>query len=551
MSQPSLSAAVTAAGRLLRAQPGRILPAYLFASAVGAVARTPVLAGLGVAAAVVAGTARVEPILRAAAAAQRADGTPDSLPPAAADSVESLATPEVVLPVVVGVLLALLVGLLVRPAATAVTQTTVWAALDAHDDPLASGVRGAGRWRTFLGVLLVRSLLVIGLVGVPAVAAAALGVVNPALGVLGGVLVLAGAVVLLVVSAALAFVGPAVVVDRLGTLDAIRASVRFARRHPGSWLAFVGVAGGAYLVAGTVAGVAATVGVGRLGGALLPFVVAPVVDTVATGLYAGVNAPDERRAAREERSVTSDETTRAVSEPLPKSAPDDTGFQFVTRPGESAVSRGARGPTVGPITPRRTGLARFVAVCRDGIGAVAGAVARHPVAVLGGFVTFAVGMLVGWRATAPFGIRFDPPADAGAVFGAFPVDVFVNIAINNWLVAVSGSYGGVAFALPTVAAAVFNGVLVGALAGVFDPRAFLALVGPHGVIEIPALAVAWGVGLHLGRVGWRGLRGQTDAAGVARELRVAARVLVGIAVLLVVAAAVEAFLTPLIAERVV
>ncbi|PSQ04998.1 hypothetical protein BRC97_10285 [Halobacteriales archaeon QS_6_71_20] len=84
----------------------------------------------------------------------------------------------------------------------------------------------------------------------------------------------------------------------------------------------------------------------------------------------------------------------------------------------------------------------------------------------------------------------------------------------------------------------------------FDPTAFLALVAPHGVLELPTIAVAGGLGLHLGAVGWRGLCGRTDAATVAGELERAAYVLVGVGVLLVVAAAVEAFLTPRVAAAV-
>jgi uncharacterized membrane protein SpoIIM required for sporulation len=67
---------------------------------------------------------------------------------------------------------------------------------------------------------------------------------------------------------------------------------------------------------------------------------------------------------------------------------------------------------------------------------------------------------------------------------------------------------------------------------------------------VPALAVAGGLGLHLGRVGLRALRGRTDAEAVADELVRAWRVLVGLAFVFVLAAFVEAFITPLVAGRV-
>ncbi len=111
-------------------------------------------------------------------------------------------------------------------------------------------------------------------------------------------------------------------------------------------------------------------------------------------------------------------------------------------------------------------------------------------------------------------------------------------------------YSGLAFGVPAAVSAAFNGAVVGALAGAFELRALVALVAPHGVIEIPVLAVTWGLGLHLAGVGWRAVRGETDAGSVADRLHETAHVLGGAAVLLVVAALVEAFLTPEIAALV-
>jgi uncharacterized membrane protein SpoIIM required for sporulation len=89
---------------------------------------------------------------------------------------------------------------------------------------------------------------------------------------------------------------------------------------------------------------------------------------------------------------------------------------------------------------------------------------------------------------------------------------------------------------------------VGAVGGVFEPVAFLALVAPHGVIEIPSIVVGGAVGLRLGFVGVGALRGRRDDGEVARAIRHAYRVLLGLVPLFVVAALVEAFLTPAIAS---
>ncbi|MFC7135767.1 stage II sporulation protein M [Halobaculum litoreum] len=125
------------------------------------------------------------------------------------------------------------------------------------------------------------------------------------------------------------------------------------------------------------------------------------------------------------------------------------------------------------------------------------------------------GIAVGYATTAPYGVTAEGPADVAGVFGAVAVGPFVTIAANNWVVSAGLAYGGLAFGLPAVSGLAFNGVLVGALAGVFDRTAFLALVAPHGVLELPVIAVAGGLGLHLGGVGWRAVRGETDAERVA------------------------------------
>ncbi|MFC6795032.1 stage II sporulation protein M [Halobaculum halobium] len=158
-----------------------------------------------------------------------------------------------------------------------------------------------------------------------------------------------------------------------------------------------------------------------------------------------------------------------------------------------------------------------------------------------------VGIAAGYATTAPYGVTASGPEDVAGVFGTVPVGPFVTIAANNWLVSAGLAYGGIAFGVPAVSGLLFNGVLVGALAGVFDRLAFLALVAPHGVLELPVIAVAGGLGLHLGGVGWRAVRGRTNPDEVATALERAARVLVGIGILLIVAAAIEAFVTPRVA----
>ncbi|WP_284012859.1 stage II sporulation protein M [Halobaculum litoreum] len=290
-------------------------------------------------------------------------------------------------------------------------------------------------------------------------------------------------------------------------MGAIRASLGFVRRHPAHAVGFALVALGGYVAAVVAVALANAAGAGSLGGIVLPLVVAPFLDAAATALYAGV-----------------DGTTSAGS-----GAGSGSGSGSAERRPATARVRAGLG----------LGWRELVGFCRGHAPAVA--------AALGVLVA---GIAVGYATTAPYGVTAEGPADVAGVFGAVAVGPFVTIAANNWVVSAGLAYGGLAFGLPAVSGLAFNGVLVGALAGVFDRTAFLALVAPHGVLELPVIAVAGGLGLHLGGVGWRAVRGETDAERVAGELERAAWVLVGIGVLLVVAAAIEAFLTPRIAAAV-
>jgi uncharacterized membrane protein SpoIIM required for sporulation len=151
---------------------------------------------------------------------------------------------------------------------------------------------------------------------------------------------------------------------------------------------------------------------------------------------------------------------------------------------------------------------------------------------------------------AGYGIRIGAPDDPGAVFGTVPVGPFVNISVNNWLVATHAGFSGLFAGVPTVATLLFNGLLVGAVAGVVEPLLFAALVVPHGIIELPAIAVAGGVGLRLGHVGWGTWRGARPRSALVDEIGRTWRVVVGLAVVFVVAGFVEAFVTPQVAAAV-
>jgi uncharacterized membrane protein SpoIIM required for sporulation len=290
-----------------------------------------------------------------------------------------------------------------------------------------------------------------------------------------------------------AFAEQAVVVDDVGAVEAVRRSVRFPFRRPWDTLGYVDVAFGALVVSGAVGSSAAAFGATRVTALVGTILLPPVVDGFKTALYA-------------ERELSD------VDLPRPEE--------------------------------------RFRAAFGGGLRSLGGFVRTHPLANLASLGCVAVGGIVGWRATSSLGLSIPIGGDVGSVFGSFPLGTFFNLAVNNWLVAVDLAYSGLAVGIPAIVGLAFNGLVVGALGGVFDPVAFVALVAPHGIVEIPAIVVGGALGLWLGGVALGVLRGRRNGDDVAAAIRRAYRVLLGLVPLFVLAAFVEAFLTPAIASLV-
>ena len=144
----------------------------------------------------------------------------------------------------------------------------------------------------------------------------------------------------------------------------------------------------------------------------------------------------------------------------------------------------------------------------------------------------------------------EAPAAGGTDLGlsrvertAFSIEIFV----NNIRVTFLAFAGGITAGLVTVAALLYNGMLIGVIGGLAvaagnaDP--FLQLVVPHGVLELSCIVVAGAAGL---RMGWAVVdpgRRRRGAALVA-EARPAVELAMGTALWLVVAGLVEGYLTP-------
>ena len=499
------STALRTGTRLLWERSASVLPVYLLASGLYGAARAPLVVA-GVAAVwLLAAGGRLDPFLDRFRAAGGGSIDPGSggLPPELGDAVAGLLTPGVLLVVAGGVLASAALAVLASAVGNAAAVSGLFGLLRG-DDGVRAAVAGVRRhWRSFVGVrLLLIAAVAAVLTPLVGLVAAVIGVTADAGGLAGGgafgvvAAVLGGLVTLLAVLAVLvlvAFADQAVVVDDVGAVAGVKRSARLPLRRPIAVLGYVAVATGAVLVSVVVGSLAATAGAPRTAALVGTVLVPPVVDGFKTALYADTPLP-----------------------PAPDGGPPPVGQRL----------RAAFGGSLRSVT-------RFV---RD-----------HPLANLAAFGCFAAGGAAGWLATATIGADLPVGGDVGGVFGTVPVGTFVNLATNNWLVAVDLAYSGVVAGVPAIVTLAFNGLIVGAVGGVFDPAVFLALVAPHGVIEIPALVIGGGAGLSLGGVGIGAVRGRYDDRDVAGAIRRTYRILLGLVALFVVAAFVEAFLTPAIA----
>ena len=122
------------------------------------------------------------------------------------------------------------------------------------------------------------------------------------------------------------------------------------------------------------------------------------------------------------------------------------------------------------------------------------------------------------------------------------------IFTNNIRVVFGAVAGGISFGLLTAGILMFNGVVIGVVAGVGtaagNGSALVELIVPHGVLELSCIVVAGAAGL---RIGWalvdpgRRPRGQA----LATEGRAAIEITLGTALWLVVAGIIEGVVTPM------
>jgi uncharacterized membrane protein SpoIIM required for sporulation len=140
----------------------------------------------------------------------------------------------------------------------------------------------------------------------------------------------------------------------------------------------------------------------------------------------------------------------------------------------------------------------------------------------------------------------DPPATGRDYDAAQGTAFSAAVMTNNIRVTLLAFAGGIAFGVFTVIPLVFNGLLLGVLAGLAvgggHALAFLRLVSSHGPLELSCIVCGGVAGL---RMGWALIRPGTRRRGAAlrAEARPAIEIAAGTAPFLVICGLAEGFLT--------
>lgn len=496
----ALQDALDDATAVLRTRPSDLLPVYFLTPALPVITRVVTFLGLLLAYVRLETTGRLAQFRDGLAARDLDPPSPDAQPEAFEEWVDGLipVLEPLVDPVAIGALLlaagvSLLLFVALYGAVTAAQVAACYGRLQSERG-LTAAVSGVGRyWLTYVGLWLFEFLLwVLLTVGLVAVIAAAAGAGGAGVGILIGLLgFLVWVVVGIAIRAVFAIAPAAVVVDDTGVVGSLRGSVRFVRANTvdafGYYALAIGVLFGLAVLSGVLGVVGGTPIVALAGFAF----VAPLLDLVKTSLY------------------------------------------------------GEYGGTVDPPTAPDVRLRdQATAGLRRGWSELWSFVRSTPLLHALGLAVMVGGFAAGWFVSGPYeGVittsvedRLDVLLGPGA-----PLE----IAGNNVTVAISTAYAGVALAVPTLVSLLYNGLALGLYARLeVAPAELLAFVVPHGIIEIPALVVSGALGLYVGVAAWRTVRGRASRAALADSLERGFWVLVGIAVLLLIAGVIEGFVSP-------
>ena len=170
------------------------------------------------------------------------------------------------------------------------------------------------------------------------------------------------------------------------------------------------------------------------------------------------------------------------------------------------------------------------------------------------FLLFFAALTVGWVGTMQNPevgqslMKLFEKEVAGQILGNNPVDICLRLFLNNIEACTLLFFGGASFGILTIFILSLNGIVIGSVMEIIHTDhswAFIiAALLPHGIFEIPAFIISGALGILLAQSLISEWYGGADTSVEAQKL---ARVfLLYVIPLVVTAAGVEAFITPVI-----
>ena len=210
---------------------------------------------------------------------------------------------------------------------------------------------------------------------------------------------------------------------------------------------------------------------------------------------------------------------------------------------------------IGRRLPRATWM-KIKMGLRDGLGFLIGP-RNYPFHALS-ILAFALGIYLGYYVSVHgvagyFLSQGYQPGHGNSLLANLPIPALpalgVDIFLNNWLVSIATGLSGLGFAAPSFITIMFNGFILGVLvAPQLSPSLtmFYAAILPHGIIEIPSFVLSGSVGMRLGYAALKSKlhRGPESDEYLSKTLRLAVYAVVGLAPLFLVAGLIEADITP-------
>jgi len=173
-------------------------------------------------------------------------------------------------------------------------------------------------------------------------------------------------------------------------------------------------------------------------------------------------------------------------------------------------------------------------------------------------IIFAVTLTAGWIGTTQnpeFGQQLMSAFEkdvADQIIGNNSFEIFTKLFFNNVEACILLFLGGASLGILTIFILSLNGVVIGSILEIVakdhSPVFVAAAIVPHGIFEIPAFIISCALGFLLSQALLGEWLGNADAADIGKKLGLA--FIIFVVPLVITAAYVEAFITPLVIQLV-